>query len=562
MDIPAQRTGSPDGRFRPSTPPFPTDPMTATRHLCAAAHLDETFRETSLREVYHQPRRLVAPSYGFALVPVLAHCLRSRTMAILRDAAIVITFAVAACLSSVALVSAVATLISVQITVATYRLIRDAARQLREGGPVSFGRLLVRSLFLIAGWFAALTLGPFLAGGVLLLQVGEPGIGTDLEDLRRTMTVGAVGGVLLTGLAFLYPVLSCLWRQYELSRLGPGSPIAAVAMTPRLEEIARQQQGNTVVYSGFRPFVGSGDVVGRWSFALRLVRPPTVLNEALQAAMRNGARPAAEKDLEFERIPFDAQDLIEYVHAHLESLRPEREAEEHIPGLTVDGRVFLAGTEAPYLAPYTPPDLVSGVIRHPTTPARHYLTCQVVSWGGEVVTTVHVHVAVQGRSLYLELVTTALPPCDERYRIVSTVEGTGAPAWLRAVRDGLAGAPMTVFTAPYHLLRAGVDALLRLGTTTGAGTVIRGYDHGARLGIRELGAEDDVRTYIQWQDVDKYQRLIERRVIAAVLDFLDEQGVDTREYRARAGHVLNFHGNQNLGEATYNGPVVTETAKV
>ncbi|BAL90421.1 hypothetical protein AMIS_52010 [Actinoplanes missouriensis 431] len=57
--------------------PYPEDFTATTRHLCAAAYLDEDFRDTAIREVYRQPHRAVAPSYGFTLGPVLGHCVRS-----------------------------------------------------------------------------------------------------------------------------------------------------------------------------------------------------------------------------------------------------------------------------------------------------------------------------------------------------------------------------------------------------------------------------------------------------------------------------------------------------
>jgi hypothetical protein len=182
-----------------------------------------------------------------------------------------------------------------------------------------------------------------------------------------------------------------------------------------MTEIAQQQRGNTVVYSGFRTFVGSGDLVDRWGFALRLLRPePTVL-ETLNGggAHRNHSPGLTERQREFPELPFEACELVEYVRRDLGALLPQRAAEEQIAGLTVESRVHLAGTEVASLIPNTDDDLMRRVIRHPTTPARHYLACQVFSWGGELITTVYVHIAVQGRSLYIELTTTALLPCAD-----------------------------------------------------------------------------------------------------------------------------------------------------
>src|SRR3712207_6640767 len=79
----------------PHAPPFPDDPTTATRHLCAGAYLDQGFRDTALREVYLRPARAVALSYGFSLTPVLAHCRRARSVALVRDAAVTATLVAA-----------------------------------------------------------------------------------------------------------------------------------------------------------------------------------------------------------------------------------------------------------------------------------------------------------------------------------------------------------------------------------------------------------------------------------------------------------------------------------
>src|SRR4051794_38435299 len=116
---------------RPESPPYPEDPTAATRHLCAAAYLDDTFRELSLRHVYYQSRRMVAPSYGFDLVPVLGHCLRARNAAIARDAAILLTLGIAMCVSGAALFGVLGTMVSFQVVVATYRLARDTFQRLR-----------------------------------------------------------------------------------------------------------------------------------------------------------------------------------------------------------------------------------------------------------------------------------------------------------------------------------------------------------------------------------------------------------------------------------------------
>lgn len=64
-------------------------------------------------------------------------------------------------------------------------------------------------------------------------------------------------------------------------------------------------------------------------------------------------------------------------------------------------------------------------------------------------------------------------------------------------------------------------------------------DHGAILSLRELGTDPGNHNYFQNRDVVKYSTILERRVFAEVLDFLEDQQVDTSEYRARAQTIIN-----------------------
>src|SRR5262245_34804559 len=90
----------------------------ATRHLCAGAYLDDEFRDSSLREVYFQPRRMVAPSYGFDLIAVLFHCLRARNALLIRDGIIVGALFVTAAVSASALLMCIAGLLCLYTAVA------------------------------------------------------------------------------------------------------------------------------------------------------------------------------------------------------------------------------------------------------------------------------------------------------------------------------------------------------------------------------------------------------------------------------------------------------------
>src|SRR5205823_6272867 len=98
-------------------------------------------------------------------------------------------------------------------------------------------------------------------------------------------------------LAFLVPALTRAWNRLQLRKLTPGRSPDRRVRTRRLAEIEQQNHGNTIVYSGYRPFVGSGVVLRQWNITQRLVRPlPKIL----------GVLDETELDREFETPPFQA----------------------------------------------------------------------------------------------------------------------------------------------------------------------------------------------------------------------------------------------------------------
>ena len=122
--------------------------------------------------------------------------------------------------------------------------------------------------------------------------------------------------------------------------------------------------------------------------------------------------------------------------------------------------------------------------------------------------------------------------------------------------------PRIIWRAPGSLTRVLINLVVSNVAAVNVVHLTRGFDYGARIGVREMASPGGARNLVQIRDVEKYRKLIERRVIASVLDFLDERGVDTAEYRARATSVLNINSNNRFdggintvgGNPTFNGP--------
>lgn len=536
------------------------DTSAGTRHLSAGAYLDPEFRAAALSEIYCRPKRMVAPSYGFDAVTVFGHCLIAQRAMLVRDLLMLGLVVAASWLSLVAAVALLAILLAMQVATVAARVVRSSITYLLSGrvpatagdrdsgwapsAPRSwrmrqdrpqprrhFVRLWLENVVLQV---FAVCIGPVLVYGAFLMVTVAVALlvwrNGPADPPRFALSLAEAVECSLAGV-LLVAAAAGAWSRFQVRMLVPGTDPAPPLTRRRLDQIASQNQGNTVVYSGYHPFVGSGDLLRRWNFTQRLVR---------RAPHLPGVEIPSEAEREFETPPFSAADISGYVRDRIGELARDPVPERGIADLTVADLVFVAGTEIGNLQPHTSADDMEEIIRNPTAPERHYVQCQVVSWHGELVTTVYVHFAVQGRSLYMELQVYGLFPCNERYRVIDQVGGTGLKRVVGAAGRAALSAPLTLASAPSGVVRVCTGSLRLLLDRRSAGRRLRrGYDYGALVGVRELGASADTRDHMQRQDIDKYGRVVERRVVAAVLDFLEDNEVDVTEYRQQSLTVLN-----------------------
>jgi hypothetical protein len=534
--IPAQAKPQPGVyRLRPRHMRAPNESSTTTRHLSAGAYLDEDFCRESLTEVYNQKRRLVAPSYGFDLATVLWHCQQARRINLVRDAILAGVFLLGLCLNPVGVLVAGALLLAVHLGITAWRLSRDFLTQIKEGNTSGQLQIAMRVGYLGVGATVLLTLVGVAAGYTLAAAL-EEGFSSSAnaqpqteETIAALLTLGST--LLIIAVSFGAPIGAELWRQTKLARLIPSKAEDVNVTGGRLQEIRWQEQGNMTVYSGFRPFVGAGDELETTGFALRVV-----------AKEQDPNMPLLEWQREFDQPPFTAVELVDHLRSRLIELSHDGRPERRIPGLVVTDRVFMAGTEVDMLSPYIQSsDVENVIIPQPVGPVRHYLSAQVQSWDGEVVTTVYLHVALQGRTLYLETSTWVLAPCDERFRSIDYVDNQGKAQFMWALLRGLVQAPRVALRCGINLARAGLESFAgSLSSKNSHGRDVEtGFDYGARFSVRERGSSGLARNAFQVHDAVKYKRIIERRVVATVLDFLEGRGVDTSEFRQRATAILN-----------------------
>ena len=276
------------------------------------------------------------------------------------------------------------------------------------------------------------------------------------------------------------------------------------------------------------------------------------------------------------RIRLDSGALNRDVeHAILGLRDPSLSAGERIPGIFVVPYVAADGhrrTDDPLIDDHTrtpmteaAPETLAAIRDCPQGGLRHYLRAVVPVDGKEIRTrgglpvlpahssgigvTAFIHFALEGGMLYTEFVATVMPQVRGLYKLGDNLRPERVPA--RAARDTAREFLRDNLIGPVYLARVGWDAF-RLGSrmerSGRAADEFRSYDFGAHFSVRELAAERPTVKFMQRLDAAKYVALLDRTVSEAILNFLDERGVDTDEFRSAVTKVVNdYSGQQNYG---------------
>ncbi|WP_010472858.1 hypothetical protein [Streptomyces somaliensis] len=486
----------------------------------------------------------VAVSPGVDLVPVARHSLTARRLRRERDRRLAVAYGVIALSGPLWLLFARLVLSSLA-----------AASTAPVPYPAVRGRHLPRpSVWRLVSAVAGLTAAGVLAGaalsalplpGFVRWLVGGYGYGVP-PLLAVAVGTGLAVRTVLGEEADIDARLRGALRRGAfdpdgLPRPGAVEPWAAA----RIAAVADAQRGNVRCYSGFSPFVGHGRRESEWTLSVPLL--PAEPERAVAG--------------------FDAWDVVTRLRRRLAEAAGALPAPT-APGsrggaeLTVEDRVFVSGRDLagderflpdPLRPPATrlPEEAVRRIALRPDGAARHYLASHLPLWGGEVVPSHLLHVAVADGTLHLRCERYVLGPVRRDLHAVdllppASAGGTGRRALLPGALRRTGGA---LWRAPRSCL---ADALAehrrprRLRSELRAAREDPAFDRGARLSVRE--AVQGPEYFHHFQPVDARHTLdaLDRHALAAVRDFLEEHGVDTADFRTQSQTILN-HGVLQTG---------------
>lgn len=533
----------------PSSPDVPggvvgsTTPGDTTRHLCAAAYTDPGFTRRVVEDVLRDELGAVAPSPGVDLVPVVRHSLAARRLHRARDHRLVAIYLLIAVFGPLWLV----------FGNLAFKALAKASRAPRR---VVRGREPVDTAA-AARWLVGTIAGLLLAGVLFGLFLSALPLSGPWSWLAGSYALGippllaVIGGGVWAYWVMAQEELDVDKRLRESLRRENFSPEAgpepgeswAIA---GVQAVAEAQSGNVTVYSGFSPFVGQGVRQSQWSLSLPLLpeRPGTPLTD------------------------FDTWDVVERLRARLReaavrhaTAEPPVDGGPSLAALEVEDRVFVSGTQItgdrrllPVLIKAPVARLSGPAVRDialdPQGTPRHCLAAHLPLWGGAVVPSQLLHIAVVGRTLHLHCDRHVLTPLRPDLRGVdllpaSLTHAHRAGLLLSALRrsgGALFGAPRAVLGDAFREW----GAPRRQRREREAAKTDPAFDRGARLSIREHAMSAEYLDHFQRVDAERAFAALDRHALAAVRDFLDEHGVDTTDFRTQTQTILN-HGVLQTG---------------
>jgi hypothetical protein len=514
--------------------------------------------------------RAVAPSVDIDLGPIVRHCLQARRIALIRDSVLTAVLVLG-------LVLATAPTIAVLVISFALGMIRGPSWQRRSAGAkIGIAAGAVAALLVVAGLI-----------GLIVVVNGLRSLATTGSAAGSVGAAGAVGATFLIELVLILIVVgttvavytSVKYRTLSEQLRPDAGPFKFGQANPdveaRIEQIEAAQWGNVTLYSGENPFIGTGRINRAWSVAIELDR-------ARPAAQEMSAQPPSRR-----YVPIDPVELQQFIRERLLKLNdPALPANERVSALTVEDHVVgegLRSWDGPLIdpaqkVPYSlaKPEAIDALIRHPQAGMRYYQRLsvsdrgQAVHSGGheviagvdqEVAISAFVYVAVEGRMLYLQFVTTVLPPIHREYHIIDRLPKTSSRTFMTKVFletattmfANLAGAPFMLYRTLRQIRR---EQRAFAAEASSSDDYLFG-DVGVRQSVRQIGAAARPHTHIQVLDVLKYTHIIERMLTDTVFDFLRAKGVDTSAYVRAVGNIVNNSSVINYG--TVNGPVTSSS---
>jgi len=339
----------------------------------------------------------------------------------------------------------------------------------------------------------------------------------------------------LAGCAIVY-FCDAVVSWYQLRRVprslsrAPASRLRHGPLRAGLAAAKSASQENVVAYERDR-IIGAGDDRGKHTLTVPIDEP-----EKGKAAK-----------------PFSAPDLLHFIARHVRAQGVADPVSHALPDLHV-GEVLARPIQLMRDASrqIDPTGLRGTLMKPPSGSAeRVYVRAQATSWGGEVVGTIFVSVALEGRFLRLVVLPYILGPIAPELRVAETISERGLPTHL-LLSSALAARELWFAIRGARARAEKLAARLKRVRSRNAQSDFED-EPSETFTLREqysVDTEDDLH---QAEDGVRIIQVMEQRVFAVTEIFLEEHGIATGQFEQQVGQVLNSYviigSNNNVAAA-------------
>jgi hypothetical protein len=389
-----------------------------------------------------------------------------------------------------------------------------------------------RSLFLLLPGIAGL----FVVGALLVSEQSS----SPADALTGVIGIGLVVFLASFGVCLYFELLarSIVTKHFLHSNFSP-DVFLQKDDTP-VDELKAAEAGNTVVYSGFTPFVGSGENLGAWSFALDLRKRTCDGAASLQG---DSAPELTEQELE----DISLQALYECIAKRIAKLGLDRvtiQDKLYVNGRDIrDDKRFLSDPLSRPRYRVEEPVMVNAMLQQGENQLRHYRCIRVVDWNGELVLSIFLRFSRLSHNLFVEASYYLLTPVADRFRAVDAMSPHFRfGRFLNSVLLAGIKTPLLTLWAPISLLNHLLQRFHRYSERKREEELIREnptFDYGASFSFRQWATANEYRQYFQRLDKEMYMKVLEKNVLDTILSFLKEHDVDVSEFNQRQSMILN-----------------------
>ncbi|WP_394615934.1 hypothetical protein JNUCC0626_40450 [Lentzea sp. JNUCC 0626] len=519
-----------------------------TRFLCGAAHRDEEFADSAIREYLVESTRSIPRSPGVNAGAVLREAVAARTRRKVRDSvllvlAVVVLFAASGMLLGGWLLVASIVAVGTGARLAFQRPQRPRTPRV----PVVLGSIAS----VIALFFVLYKLMEEIAAADVYCSPRLRNCVEESSDAGLVISIFAI--VLLFAVLFADRVVTWLlvtksfrragfrtgkaggeqWRnEWTFRSLGHSSYAEALALYPTEEDGEPDpDEAQVIVYHGYRPFVGSGVMFEPWSMALPL-------------------KPAKDSENDVPLPGFTLPELYEHITGEL--VKTGRSASlspgHRLRGLKTGDRVVISSVElidhidddeARIVLPdkdHSPEhgvgkSVVDELIARPMEWMRYFRSFQVETWDRDVVVSAYLTFGLDDEMLYVEWTPCILHPIHAHHRQIDVLPEQSLRPFLDAVVD--------LLKFPASIPKRFASAVGWMNPIHQAEGTFVAERYGASNSLRELASRSQVDNYFQLTDVERYVKVLESRLLRTLGEFLESKGISVTEFMEQAMQVTS-----------------------